>query len=495
MMASYPPCAVNAVSRACFTRYGAKRDAGYGIYCYPLRDTLLKEDNATCEGSMFYSKNNEISLLFPKTKNQLLSQLFQTVPEGPLNGVCVVEIGQHVSGPMVGQRLTRKGALVIKIEREESGGDPARKYLSHEIFSSLNANKLSVAIKNNNESVYVDLLTIADVIVDNRSPEAKDNDSMLNHFLTSNQKTHPVIFCSIVGYEGEENKHLLALDVAVQAATGMAHVNGSEPGKPLKVGFVLIDEASAMEASDLIVSHLFALARGKKIPSENKNVINLQISMANVSAYLMAGQYLNCITQQKEPSREGNKDNWLAPFSLYNTKEGMISLAIINEHQFQRLCLDVLQNEDLYNCYSTNALRMKHIDKFQVELVEILMKNTADYWLEKANKFKVPAGKVNTVTESLKQPFARNFFTNTLDGTRIIATPFTSSLYPAKILHNAPTLNEHQKQAQLLIECYSTMHWDNKQKSFQGLYNFLTTTKISLNVDENISEIDYTGKC
>ena len=239
-------------------------------------------------------------------KSSHLLDILKIPPDGPLSGILVAEIGQHVSGPMLGERLARKGALVIKIEQPQSG-DPARVYLSNEIFNSLNASKLSVMIGKEQQMLYLNILEMADVIIDNRSPDAKDNDKSLAIFLKSD-KSHPVIFCSLIGYEGEDNKHLLALDVSVQAATGMAFINGAEPNQPLKVGFVILDEATAMEASDLIIAHLFALSRGKKCPIDDKNVIRLQVSMAGVAAYLLTGQYLNYYTQEKEPTRIGNRD-------------------------------------------------------------------------------------------------------------------------------------------------------------------------------------------
>lgn len=435
---------------------------------------------------MLENNKNEIPQ-FPEAKKHLLKKILEISPDGPLKGIMVVEIGQHVSGPMVGERLARKGACVVKIESPKIG-DPARHYLSKEIFTSLNASKLSITIGKEDGSLYKEILLLADVIIDNRSPEAKGNDIILNGFLKSIDKPRPVIFCSIIGYEGEENKHLLALDVSVQAATGMASVNGSTPAEPLKVGFVVLDEATAMEASDLIVSHLFSLSRGKKIPHQSANVIFLQVSMANVAAYLMSGQYLSCIKQNKEPVRFGNRDNWLAPFSFYQTKDGMISLAIVNDEQYKRLCFDVLENENLYYKYPTNDSRMKSIDEFQSALENILKSHIASHWLEKCGRCKVPASRVNTVVEALQQPFAKNFFTHTINGTTVIANPYKSSLFTDNTLHEAPLLNEHRGPIKVLIEKFNSMKKDWKRVGFQQLYDvvFISEDNINLETEEEV---------
>src|ERR1700722_14282426 len=144
-----------------------------------------------------------------------IRKLFILPPHGPLNGYFVLEIGGNISGPMAGEELARKGAQVVKLEMAGQG-DPARSYLSHAIFTSCNAGKASIAIDRKNaqdRENYRQLLLLADVIIDNRSPDAKHRDDILQHFLNE-QKSHPVIFCSIVGYDSKLYHDRPALDVA-----------------------------------------------------------------------------------------------------------------------------------------------------------------------------------------------------------------------------------------------------------------------------------------
>jgi crotonobetainyl-CoA:carnitine CoA-transferase CaiB-like acyl-CoA transferase len=126
------------------------------------------------------------------------------------------------------EELARQGALVIKIEQAK--GDPSRYYLSKANFTSLNAAKMSLVLIKNNPELYQAILTLADDIIDNRAPQAKEEDKLLQNFLKAPGKTHPVIFCSIVGYDSQENKHRRALDVSVQAETGMAMVRPGHIG-------------------------------------------------------------------------------------------------------------------------------------------------------------------------------------------------------------------------------------------------------------------------
>src|SRR3989338_6629822 len=178
-------------------------------------------------------------------KKIAIRQLFDRVPKGPFNKTLVVEIGGNVSGPIASSELARKGSLVIKLE-QKGMGDPARSYLPSKdkpnaIFTSLNAAKASIALSPEEKEEYRSLLQLADVIIDNRSPDAKNRDEVLQHFLKDPAKPHPVIFCSIVGYDSKIFHYRSAWDTAVQAWSGMSSVNASTPNSPLKVGFTLID--------------------------------------------------------------------------------------------------------------------------------------------------------------------------------------------------------------------------------------------------------------
>ena len=296
-----------------------------------------------------YEEDNEENIKEDIMKEHLTEQLNQ-LPFGPLNGILVVEIGQHVSGPMAAEELARQGALVIKLE--QVNGDPSRAYLSKANFTSLNAAKWSV-VTNKNVPFYRDILRFADVIIDNRAPEAKEKDLDLQHFLKVTNKKHPVIFCSIVGYDSKENKHRRALDVSVQAETGMAMANAPNPDFPLKVGFTVIDITTAFKAASHITAHLFYL----KNQSIKNLVIHLEVSMAKVSAQLQSGQFLKYAIEQKETHREGNRDIFLSPFSFYKTQDGMVSLAVIDENQFNKLCRQVLKQEN----FLESILLIKHV--------------------------------------------------------------------------------------------------------------------------------------
>ncbi|MBS0286745.1 MAG: CoA transferase, partial [Proteobacteria bacterium] len=109
-----------------------------------------------------------------------VQKLFSIPPKGPLNGYLVLELGNLISGPMASEELARKGALVIKLETQK--GDSARGILSKAVFASCNAAKASIALDKTDiedQQLYKELLELADVVIDNRSADAKMRDETL----------------------------------------------------------------------------------------------------------------------------------------------------------------------------------------------------------------------------------------------------------------------------------------------------------------------------
>lgn len=394
-----------------------------------------------------------------------IQSLLSIPPKGALNGYLVLEIGGNISGPMAAEELARKGAQVIKVEMK--GGDPSRNYLSKAVFTSCNAAKASIAIDKElpqDIQCYEKLLGLAHAIIDNRSPDAKSRDSTLQQFLKS-QKSNPVIYCSIVGYDSQEYHDRPALDVAVQAEIGMAMVNGPSNNFPLKVGFVVIDTTTGLQAASEIKEYLLALQRNK-VELGAQNVILLEQSMAKTGALLMSGQFLKVLTEHKETFREGNRDLWIAPFSFYKTSNGMISLAIIGEPLFAKFCEKVINQSELAIKYPTNQFRLANIVDFERELSEILLQKTSEEWIALCRQYGIVCTKVNSISDMLKEPFAAKMFSSTSDGTPIIANSCLSSAFSTREMAPAPKLDEHRKAIEEMVSLGASFEKIEREYTF-----------------------------
>lgn len=378
------------------------------------------------------------------TREILLEKYKSHILPGPLNGIIVVGFCYYVAGPMALQNLVSQGALVIKIEGKPIG-DPSRYVFSKSLFNSMSHNQLSVVLdyKNSDDcSLLTRLLQLADIIVDNRSIKAKKHDLILQNHLNDSNKVHSQVYCSIDGFPKAEVNTDPALDASVQAITGLPYTNCFSPNKPLKIGIPVLDQVSGLLAAHYVTANLYLLLKFPDLPESAKKLIYISVSMAGVAMWLQTGQIIQTL-EGKEFLRNGNQDQFAAPFSYYMTENGLISVATVNENQFKRFCMMVLQNESFHKKYPTIQIRLKDQDQFEADLNELLKSKPREYWVEQCKKYDIPAAAVLKVSEAIKQPFVQSLIGQSTNGRPIISHGVEHSFFVSqKKPVPAPFLNQ-----------------------------------------------------
>ena len=128
-----------------------------------------------------------------------VKNMLSKVPPGPLNGTLVIAFDQQIAGSLAAEELVRKGATVIKVETED--GDPKRSSGFKNAFATFNAGKFSITLSKDEagQKLKRALLSMADVVVDNRSTQAQERDQVLQNALHDPVRLKPLIFCGISG--------------------------------------------------------------------------------------------------------------------------------------------------------------------------------------------------------------------------------------------------------------------------------------------------------
>lgn len=379
-----------------------------------------------------------------QTRRSFLKKFKSRIQPGPLNDVIILGYCNYVSGPTCLQTLARQGGLVIKIEPKPHG-DPTRQVFSPDLFNSLTHNQLSLAVnpkEKKDRLILTALFHISHVIVDNRSVRAKKNDTILQSYLREPNKTHSKIYCSIDAFS---NNDLTGVDASVQAATGLAYTNCTSREKPMKVGIPILDQMTGVLAALHISTNLYFLnqpiLQQTPLPASTNNVIHIAISLAGVSVWLQTGQMLEAL-EGKEFFRSGNEDRFAAPFSYYKAKDGFISIATVNEKQFEDFCRYVLKDEDFHKQYPTIRKRIQEHAKFELDLNAKLKKEAKSYWIAKCQKYRVPASPVLTVSETIQQSYVKPLIEKSTDGRKVITTGARNSFFNTRPLSEpAPPLN------------------------------------------------------
>src|SRR5206468_3144103 len=170
----------------------------------------------------------------------------------PLAGTRVLEVGNYMAGPFCGMQLADLGADVIKVE-DPRGGDLSRRLepiVDGESgnFVRLNRGKRSIALdlkSPEGTEAFRRLASHADVIVENLRPGTMGDLGLApRDLLDANPR---LVYAAVTGW-GLEGPYAdrPALDIIVQAMSGLMSVTGEPGGPPVKVGVSISDLAAAL---------------------------------------------------------------------------------------------------------------------------------------------------------------------------------------------------------------------------------------------------------
>jgi crotonobetainyl-CoA:carnitine CoA-transferase CaiB-like acyl-CoA transferase len=325
---------------------------------------------------------------------------------GPLTGVRVLDLGQVYQGPYCGVLLAHAGADVIKVEAPD--GDPLRhvrgKGGSPPSFYMMNTDKRTICLDLKTEAgrqVLLELVDHADILLENFAPGALDRLGVgVEALMAANPR---LIHASGTGYgrSGPERDQL-AMDITVQAWTGVMSVTGWPEGPPLKAGTAYIDFLSGIHLYAAIVTALYErerTGRGRVV----------EVAMAE-SAYWTLMSSLSGWFQNGEAPRMGNKQaaNGLSPYDVYPCADGYVAILCVLDRHWTALCAAMgrpeLGDDERYDRNGRRVAVMAEVDAIVTEWTSILPRVAV---VDLAKEHGFPAAPVRTVGEVVADPHLR----------------------------------------------------------------------------------------
>src|SRR5690348_17096546 len=169
----------------------------------------------------------------------------------PLGGIIVLDFGQVYQGPYATMLMAKAGADVIKIEPPQ--GEPLRRRAPPGLSTTfpiamLNGNKRAITLNLKDARGVVLLKQLAaqgDVLLENFAPGVMDR---LGVGWSVLHEINPrLIYASGSGYglSGPDRDNL-AMDLTIQAYSGMISTTGEPDGVPLKAGPAVVDFLSGI---------------------------------------------------------------------------------------------------------------------------------------------------------------------------------------------------------------------------------------------------------
>jgi len=254
------------------------------------------------------------------------------------------------------------GAEIIKVERPVVGDLcrhwPPFKNGHSAYFSFLNRGKKSITIDARTEegkSIIKKLVSKADVVCENFKV---GNMERLGLGYDELVKINPrLIYGSISGFGiTGPCKDIAAYDLMLQAMSGLAHITGNREGPPTKVGPAIGDHFSGVY---LAISICIALIHRERTGEGQRAEISILDTLFTV---LDAAPVTFSVTGN-DPCRNGNTGSADAPSDTFHTSDGIISLSIAADNEWQRLCR-LISREDLaeHPDFSTSQKRLKNYE-------------------------------------------------------------------------------------------------------------------------------------
>jgi formyl-CoA transferase/CoA:oxalate CoA-transferase len=368
----------------------------------------------------------------------------------PLDDVKVLDLSHALAGPFCSTMLADFGARVIKFE-PTGEGDIARAWGpplaggETAYFVSLNRNKQGIVVDLKHpegKELFFRLVERCDVVLENYRVGALARLGL--DYEAARRRNPGIIYCSISGF-GQDGPYRdrAALDLIVQAESGMISVTGEPGGHGVRCGVSIADLTAGMYAAYAILLALRVKERTGRGQAIDVSMLEGQLSLLGT----MLGGYL---ADGEVPRPMGTAYKALLPYQTFRTRTRDLALAVGSEKLWRVFC-PVIGAPELADDprYRTNADRARHRDSLIARLQEIFLGRTYEEWEALLLANGIPVGAINTLAEVVEHPQAKaRGALVTLDHpragkVRMVGVPARLSGTPGSVRTPAPTLGEH----------------------------------------------------
>ena len=373
---------------------------------------------------------------------------------GALEGIRVVDLTRILAGPFCTALMADMGADVVKIESPK-GGDPIRgqgeiKDGLSWYFALFNRNKRSITLdlySDEGKQVLADMVRDADVLVENFKPGVLAKLGLTTDRL---EELNPRLISASVNGFGSTGPYAdrPAFDFIAQAMSGFMSVTGSDRSGPMRAGPPISDLIAGVYCAFGIVSAL--AKRGTKGDGQGQHI---EMSLVNGLISMMAYFAADYFASGKLPQQSGNNHPIVAPYGLFEAKDGPIAVAasqLVTVDRFLEVVglTHILQDER----FATNAARMNNRDALNEVVNQATRHQTVDYWIEALNAAGCPCGKVQDLAEVFSDPqvlhqeMVQEIEHPGYGQIKVTGFPLKMSRTPCQLQRPAPRLGEHTNE-------------------------------------------------
>jgi CoA:oxalate CoA-transferase len=323
----------------------------------------------------------------------------------PLAGITVIDFGQIFQGPYATLLLAKAGADVVKIEPPT--GEPLRRRAAPGKsatlpFAMLNQNKRAVTLNLKHEKgreLLFQMVRRADVLLENFSPGTLDDLGV--GYAVLREINPRLIYATGTGFgiSGPDRDNL-AMDLTIQAASGIMSVTGAPDGPPMKAGPTLVDFMGGIHLYGAIMTALY----DREKSGEGRLV---EVAMQETVYSSLAASFEYYQRTGNPPPRTGNRQAGLSstPYNVYPCNDGYAAIHVVTEGHWKNITVAMGREElDEDPRFKTNADRVAHMDETDAVVSEWTRTLPKTEVFARLKAGRVPCAPVRTAPEVMNDP-------------------------------------------------------------------------------------------
>lgn len=371
----------------------------------------------------------------------------------PLEDIKVIDLSHALAGPFCSTMLADYGAQVFKIE-PPGAGDIARSWGAPmpggetAYFVSLHRNKkgLVLDLKNpDGKETFLRMLERCDVVLENYRPGTLEKLGL--DYASARKRNPAIIYCSVSGY-GQDGPYRdrPALDLILQAESGIISVTGEAGGSGARAGVSIADMTAGMNAAYAILLALRVKERTGVGQSIDVSMMEGQLALLGT---MLGGYFAN----GEIPGPLGTAYKALLPYQTFHTKTRDLALAVASDKQWKAFCPLIGCAELAADArYLNNAARDTNRASLVARLQEVFLTRTYEEWEKLLNEGGIPVGAINNLAQVVEHPQvkARGSLVDIdhpkVGKTRVVGVPARLSATPGSVRTPSPSLGQHTEE-------------------------------------------------
>jgi crotonobetainyl-CoA:carnitine CoA-transferase CaiB-like acyl-CoA transferase len=258
---------------------------------------------------------------------------------GMLDGIRVLDLTIALAGPFATLLFSSLGADVIRVEAPGGTGDISRwnpPFVGEDgaHFDVPEPEDISVSMLNRSQGkksvtlnlksevgqrMFLDMVRSADVVIENFSSGTADRLGV--GYAAASAANPAIVYCTINGF-GTDSPYpdLKAMDIIVQAMSGLMMATGTAGGPPVRTGIAIGDVTGSLFATTGVLAALlqrFRTGQGRYV----------EISLLDCLASLVSVEHFEVYERAGIETRTGNAHARLTPFGVYPAADGYVAIA------------------------------------------------------------------------------------------------------------------------------------------------------------------------